>query len=181
MKGLSFAESSKPNFPPNSFLPTAGSASFVWVNAPCTPCETVSPRYVALESNTAILAKILPFPDIPTIEDTAMPEWSELENPPSEDVRVLARTVRRILATENVRPPDRIVPSADGEISYYFFTGESHRRFASITCAEGETLVLLMADRDQDFSDALEFTVQSESMKVAIDTLTNFIEPCRAL
>jgi hypothetical protein len=75
-----------------------------------------------------------------------------------------------------------MAPSADGEISYYFFAdSESHRRFATITCGEKETLVLLIADRDQGFSDAFEFTVQPESMKAALDTLTNFIESCPAL
>ena len=179
------AESSKPSFPLGFFLPTTGSTPFEWVYVPCAPCETVSPRFVTLASNTGstarVLAKVLTFPDVATIEDTEMPQWSELENPPSRSVRTLAKTVRHILAASNVRP-DRMVPSADGEISDYFFAdSESHRRFATITCGEKETLVLLIADRDQGFSDAFEFTVQPESMKAALDTLTNFIESCPAL
>ena len=166
MKVFNLAESSKPNFPPDSFLPTAGSTSFVWMNLPCTPCETLSPRYLALESNigstTPILAKVLPFPDIPTIEDTAMPEWSELENPPSEDVRVLARTVRRILATED---------DPEG----------SPIKFASVTSTEGGELVLLMVDKARGITDATEFSTEPDSMRSVLDQLAEFIGQCPAL
>ena len=188
MKGFNLAESSKPNFPPDSFLPTAGSTSFVWMNLPCTPCETLSPRYLALESNigstTPILAKVLPFPDIPTIEDTAMPEWSELENPPSESVRTLAKTVGRIFAGGNLNP-SRIVPSADGEITYYFFVEDdpegSPIKFASVTSTEGGELVLLMVDKARGITDATEFSTEPDSMRSVLDQLAEFIGQCPAL
>ena len=163
MKGFNLAESSKPNFPPDSFLPTAGSTSFVWMNLPCTPCETLSPRYLALESNigstTPILAKVLPFPD-------------------------LAKTVGRIFAGENLNP-SRIVPSADGEITYYFFVEDdpegSPIKFASVTSTEGGELVLLMVDKARGITDATEFSTEPDSMRSVLDQLAEFIGQCPAL
>jgi len=150
-------------------------------------CVDESPlKIVPYRPSAAASASILGFLDNVAEKELPMPDWSHLESPPSQAVRAFATTIKHLLAAKNLYP-DRIVPSADGEISYYFFVEEDdsqcshHRRFASITCAEDDTLVLLVADRSQDFSEATEFSMQPESMDAALDTLTKFIEPCRAL
>jgi hypothetical protein len=48
---------------------------------------------------------------------------------------------------------DRIVDSEDGDTSFYFF-GKDHSRFASLTCDEDGGVVLLVADRKLDISEA---------------------------
>ncbi len=110
-----------------------------------------------------------------------LPEWTNLPKSPSARVRQLAIDLH-VYLSEGCLKPNRVVPSADGEIAYYFFVKDdadgSPLRFASITCAEGGELVLLMVDKEQGITDAVEFSIESSSVEDTIKKLAEFIGPC---
>jgi hypothetical protein len=112
-----------------------------------------------------------------------LPEWADLETRPSPSVRRLADEVRTYLSEACLRP-DRIVPSADGEISYYFFVEEdadgSPVKYASVTCTNDDELVLLLVDKPQGMTDAIEFSTEPSSMRDALVKLAEFVAPCAA-
>lgn len=112
-----------------------------------------------------------------------LPEWADLDHPLTSIVRDLASQVGRFLAEMNLSP-DRIVPSADGDIAFYFFGADSPPtplKFASITCTEEGELVLLKADRSQRFSKAVQISTDKASVQSAIQQIEEFIETCPAL
>jgi hypothetical protein len=172
--------------PQRTQLPSGGTAlrDFVVVQGPSpsvAPINFFGALRVAAARTYGAIAAVFRKP-----EENPGPfsEWADLERPPSATVRHLAEQVLRQLADTSLKP-DRIVPSEDGEISFYFFVERDSRnspiRFASITSTEEGELVLLRVDKARGTTDAIGFTAEGESMRQALDTLAEFIGPCPVL
>jgi hypothetical protein len=77
------------------------------------------------------------------------------------------------------------VPTADGEIEFYFFGEDDSQgsafKYACITCTEEGELVLLMADRSHGVPEAFEFTFERDSMQKAVDAILEFVGTCHAI
>ena len=75
-----------------------------------------------------------------------------IPTPPNETAIRNAGVVALALSIEDRLKPDRIVPSSEGGIVFYFFgekklEGGSHARFASISCSNEGEIVAMLSER----------------------------------
>lgn len=119
--------------------------------------------------------------DLDTVDRLLTPAPGGQSQPSSPPNQAAAQNARLVLehAVRQSRRPDRIVPSAAGGISFYWFgadvrPGGAHRRYAWFECDNDGDMGVLCCDRDAGVSHNQDVT--SADVERALRTIGEFVD-----